>query len=130
MRRQSHSSIESPTSPTDPEKALHEHQEKRAVTVLHDIEKDMEKQREQHRAAADNLSNASETAPLRHAVASGRPDTATLVAAAIKSTSASQRVLVAACGPPSLMKTVRNTTARCIRGDGPGVELHCEQFGW
>lgn len=107
------------------EKPTVETLEKPKTTVIHDIEKDMER----HHDAASNT-NVSETAPLRHAISSGRPDTATLIQAAVRSTTPNQRILVAACGPAGLMKVVRNTTAKCIRGDGPGVELHCEQFGW
>ncbi len=88
---------------------------------------DVEKDGERHH---NDSESSNETTPLRHAVSSGRPDTATLVLNAVRSTPAEQRVLVAACGPAGLMKVVRNTTAKCIRGDGPGVELHCEQFGW
>lgn len=65
-----------------------------------------------------------------HEVRAGRPDAATLIRDAVSSTPADGRVLVAACGPDGLMRVVRNTTASLIRGDGPGVELHCEQFGW
>lgn len=65
-----------------------------------------------------------------HEIKAGRPDTATLIREAVSSTPAQGRVLVAACGPDGLMRVVRNTTASLIRGDGPGVELHCEQFGW
>lgn len=65
-----------------------------------------------------------------HEIKTGRPDTATLIREAISSTPAQGRVLVAACGPDGLMRVVRNTTASLIRSDGPGVELHCEQFGW
>ncbi|KAJ4419243.1 hypothetical protein N0V82_005046 [Gnomoniopsis sp. IMI 355080] len=65
-----------------------------------------------------------------HPVLPGRPDTATLIREAVSSTPATGRVLVAACGPAGLMRTVRDVTASLIRGDGPGVELHCEQFGW
>lgn len=65
-----------------------------------------------------------------HAIKPGRPDTATLIREAVSSTPATGRVLVAACGPAGLMTTVRDVTASLIRGDGPGVELHCEQFGW
>lgn len=60
----------------------------------------------------------------------GRPDTASLIREAVQSTPQNQRVLVAACGPNGLMRVVRDTTASLISGDGPGVELHCEQFGW
>lgn len=65
-----------------------------------------------------------------HAIKPGRPDTVTLIREAVSSTPATGRVLVAACGPAGLMTTVRDVTASLIRGDGPGVELHCEQFGW
>ncbi|KAI5923191.1 ferric reductase NAD binding domain-containing protein [Camillea tinctor] len=60
----------------------------------------------------------------------GRPDTEMLIKEAINSVGKDQRVLIAACGPAGLLKVVRNTTAGCIRVDGPAVELHCEQFGW
>lgn len=66
----------------------------------------------------------------RDVLKSGRPDTATLIREAVRSTPPNQRVLVAACGPDGLMRVVRDTTASLISGDGPGVELHCEQFGW
>jgi hypothetical protein len=65
-----------------------------------------------------------------YAVKSGRPDAASLVRDAVKTTPHNQRVLVAACGPDGLMRIVRDTTAKLIVGDGPAVELHCEQFGW
>ncbi|OAA66606.1 Ferric reductase, NAD binding protein [Niveomyces insectorum RCEF 264] len=81
-------------------------------------------------AAAASDTNVSESLPLRHSFSSGRPDAATVIQNAVQSTASSQRVLVAACGPPALMKVVRNATAKCITSDGPGVELHCEQFGW
>lgn len=64
------------------------------------------------------------------AIKAGRPDTATLIREAVLSTPTTGRVLVAACGPHTLMRTVRDTTASLIRGDGPAVELHCEEFGW
>ncbi|KAF2967632.1 hypothetical protein GQX73_g5931 [Xylaria multiplex] len=60
----------------------------------------------------------------------GRPDVEALIREAVASTSTDQRVLIAACGPNNLVDTVRNTTASCIRVDGPSVELHIEQFGW
>ena len=59
-----------------------------------------------------------------------RPDVADLVRSSIEATAADKRVLVMGCGPEGLMKCVRDTTASCIRSDGPSVELHCEQFGW
>jgi hypothetical protein len=67
---------------------------------------------------------------LHHAVTRGRPDAATLIREAVDATPRHRRVLVAACGPAGMMRAVRDTAADCIRPDGPGVELHCEQFGW
>jgi hypothetical protein len=40
------------------------------------------------------------------------------------------RIVVAACGPESLMETARRTVARCIKADGPHLDLHCQQFGF
>ena len=59
-----------------------------------------------------------------------KPDVASLVRGAVASTDSSQRVLVMGCGPEALMSAVRQGTADSIKVDGPGVELHCEQFGW
>ncbi|KAL8363529.1 hypothetical protein RB601_009343 [Gaeumannomyces tritici] len=83
-------------------------------------------------AASQSGASASTAAalPLRHAVTAGRPDASQVIRAAVAETPAHQRVLVAVCGPGSLVKVVRDTTAACIRGDGPGIELHCEKFGW
>lgn len=60
----------------------------------------------------------------------GKPDVAVLIQSIVAETPVEKRVLVLGCGPDGLMATVRNTTADCIRSDGPGIELHCEQFGW
>lgn len=60
----------------------------------------------------------------------GRPDIEAAVRQAILSVGKDQKVLIAACGPTGLISKVRNTTASCIKVDGPSVELHCEQFGW
>ncbi|KPM34660.1 hypothetical protein AK830_g11918 [Neonectria ditissima] len=59
-----------------------------------------------------------------------RPDVAALIKAGIEGVPGNQRVLVMGCGPQSLTTTVRNATAECVRAKGPGIELHCEQFGW
>ena len=59
-----------------------------------------------------------------------RPDVSALIRRAVDETPAHKQALVLGCGPHALMKQVRNTTADCIRSDGPSVELHCEQFGW
>ncbi|KAI1737075.1 ferric reductase NAD binding domain-containing protein [Xylaria scruposa] len=60
----------------------------------------------------------------------GRPDIEACVREAITAVPKDKRIFIAACGPSGLVDTVRNTTAGCIRVDGPSVELHCEQFGW
>ena len=60
----------------------------------------------------------------------GRPDTESLIREAVQSVAKDQRVLIAACGPTSLIEEVRDTAASCIQANGPAVELHCEQFGW
>ncbi|KAF7540943.1 hypothetical protein G7Z17_g12064 [Cylindrodendrum hubeiense] len=59
-----------------------------------------------------------------------RPDITTLIKAGIEGVPSNQRVLVMSCGPQTLTTTVRNATADCVQPDGPGVELHCEQFRW
>ncbi|KAJ6789407.1 hypothetical protein PWT90_03637 [Aphanocladium album] len=59
-----------------------------------------------------------------------RPDVPAMIRGVVTESARHQSVLVMGCGPSSLMTQVRNTTAECIRTDGPTVELHCEQFGW
>ncbi|KAK4100057.1 hypothetical protein N658DRAFT_516945 [Parathielavia hyrcaniae] len=90
-------------------------------------------------AITDNTTNAATTDASvatttrtfeEHPIKAGRPDVASLIRAAVWATPRDRRVLVAACGPDGLMRVVRDTTARLIVGDGPAVELHCEQFGW
>lgn len=81
-------------------------------------------------ATAYSAAGSSTADEHRDVLKPGRPDTASLIREAVQSTSQHQRVLVAACGPNGLMRVVRDTTASLISGDGPGVELHCEQFGW
>lgn len=63
-------------------------------------------------------------------IAYERPDVDLLIRSAVNKTATEKSVLVMGCGPDALMAQVRNTAASCIRTDGPGVELHCEQFGW
>ncbi|KAI5855005.1 ferric reductase NAD binding domain-containing protein [Durotheca rogersii] len=63
-------------------------------------------------------------------IIAGRPDTETEIKNAVQSLTKNQRVLIAACGPDSLTTVVRNVAASCISVNGPGVEVHCEQFGW
>ncbi|KAL5086977.1 hypothetical protein Trisim1_008540 [Trichoderma cf. simile WF8] len=82
----------------------------------------------------DSTQNAGPIEVQTHAYQSsikrGKPDVAVLIQSIVAETPVEKRVLVLGCGPDGLMATVRNTTAACIRSDGPGIELHCEQFGW
>ncbi|KAJ9156570.1 Ferric/cupric reductase transmembrane component 2 [Pleurostoma richardsiae] len=143
----SSSDAQSPVSPTsgDVEKALAEAglplPPRAAATPLRDLsnkssnidEKAVLETAEARGGAQPAAVGSSETlAPPRagHPVTAGRPDAATLITEAVRDTPQGQRVLVAACGPDGLMRVVRDAAARCIRGDGPAVELHCEQFGW
>ncbi|KAK7423746.1 hypothetical protein QQX98_000936 [Neonectria punicea] len=41
-----------------------------------------------------------------------------------------ERVLIAGCGPPGLMKDIKTVAGRCIRTNGPSIDIHCEDFGW
>ncbi|KAK7746353.1 hypothetical protein SLS53_002312 [Cytospora paraplurivora] len=106
-----------------PSRPIHGHDEK---ALEHGI---VPATSEDSMATAYSLASAGST-QLHRDIKAGRPDTAALIREAVSSTPSHQRVLVAACGPDGLMRVVRDTTASLIRGDGPGVELHCEQFGW
>ncbi|VBB80535.1 Putative Ferric reductase transmembrane component [Podospora comata] len=106
-----------PLGDRDPEKEMHEA-----------IETHVEHQ--SSRLSGKEIVTSASAHRFEHPIKEGRPDAASLIRDAVNSTPANQRVLVAACGPHGLMRVVRDTTARLIQGDGPGVELHCEQFGW
>lgn len=86
--------------------------------------------REKGMKSADTIETAENTEGFSVPVSFGRPDIEGTVREAIISVAKDKRVLIVACGPTGLVDTVRNTTASCIRVDGPSVELHCEQFGW
>ncbi|KAK7741890.1 hypothetical protein SLS62_010901 [Diatrype stigma] len=87
--------------------------------------------REKYAGMSDSEQSSSAAASVRDLpLVYGRPDTEALIREAVRSVPKDQRILIAACGPTSLIEVVRNTTASCIRADGPAVELHCEQFGW
>lgn len=128
------------TTTTEPEKdAITTHHHHHRLDILNSnsdnslrADKDAEKDpaRVARRARRNSASTDDSSRHRGHEVRAGRPDTATLIREVVSSTPASGRVLIAACGPDGLMKVVRNTTASLIRGEGPGVELHCEQFGW
>lgn len=104
-----------------------------------DIEKDLcELENQPTLNAEDSEIENGATSPLEGmpreiegvAVQYQRPDVEAIIRTSIGKTRSDQHVIVLGCGPDRLMKMVRNTTASCIKGDGPSVELHCEQFGW
>jgi hypothetical protein len=120
-------------------------------TLSTDIEREMDKRVQDATAAAVSATAGTRTSVIvanpvptegtitdsdserprrQHRMTAGRPDVAQLIREAVEPTPRHQRVLVAACGPQSLMTIVRDTTARLVKADGPAVELHCEQFGW
>lgn len=104
-----------------------------------DIEKAVPNVTAQPLRSADSVSSGESTAEetesvptnaYENSIKSGKPDVSALIRTEIEETPVENRILVLGCGPDGLMTQVRNTTAACIRSDGPGVELHCEQFGW
>jgi hypothetical protein len=118
------------------------------TTLSSDIDKEMEQRVEDATLAAVSATAGTRTSVIvanppeaqtdtdserprrQHSMTAGRPDVATLIREAVRGVPRNQRVLVASCGPQSLMTIVRDTTASLVRADGPAVELHCEQFGW
>lgn len=59
----------------------------------------------------------------------GRPDIHAAVHRAARECEASQRILVAACGPTGLSNSVRDAVKDCTTINGPGLDLHLEAFG-
>lgn len=60
----------------------------------------------------------------------GRPNIGPLIEETVSQMMADSRILVMGCGPSGLMNLVRDTTASCLHGKAPSVELHTEEFGW
>lgn len=76
-------------------------------------------------------SSASFTLPPGLTLLPDRPDVEAYIREAVSSLGPDKRILIAACGPPLMLKTLRNVSAECIQlKNAPTVELHCEQFGW
>lgn len=61
---------------------------------------------------------------------SGRPDISATISDIFERSEANDRVIVAACGPDSLMQAARRSVANNIKVKGPSMEYHAEQFGW
>ncbi|KAL2187047.1 hypothetical protein L209DRAFT_289886 [Thermothelomyces heterothallicus CBS 203.75] len=131
----------SPAASSDPEKDAHRTAAPAARRPSSGTHGDSEREKEgagetraEHTGLAEKGSLKAAAAGahtfFEHPVKIGRPDAASVIRDAVKTTPRDRRVLVAACGPDGLMRVVRDTTARLIVGDGPAVELHCEEFGW
>ena len=60
----------------------------------------------------------------------GRPDIGAKVHGIVAGTEAHERIIVAACGPDSLMMEARRVVAALVATQDRSVTLHCEQFGW
>jgi Ferric reductase NAD binding domain len=80
------------------------------------------------KAASSSNSSSSPRYPFE--IMSGRPDVVNIVTEIVDRADKNESIAVAACGPDSLMQITRKTVARNIRGEGPSLEFHCEQFGW
>lgn len=63
-------------------------------------------------------------------VAAGRPLITQFITRMVEKADINDRLVVASCGPNTLMQTTRETVADCITTDGPSLELHCQQFGF
>jgi hypothetical protein len=60
----------------------------------------------------------------------GRPDIPALISSIVSQTNKRERIAIAACGPAHMMENIRESAARNIKKDGPGLELFLQQFGW
>jgi len=60
----------------------------------------------------------------------GRPDIQAIISQVIRSASADEAIIVAACGPKKMMVDARNAVAGLTRINGPSITIHTEQFGW
>lgn len=63
-------------------------------------------------------------------IETGRPQIAHFITRMVEEANIDDRLVVASCGPDSLMQATRKTVAGCIKIDGPSLELHCEQFSF
>lgn len=55
-----------------------------------------------------------------------RPSIPALMEALVENADPTKRVIVGACGPESLLETVKSTASKCIRPDGPSFTLYIE----
>ncbi|GAB1316232.1 Ferric reductase NAD binding domain-containing protein [Madurella fahalii] len=96
-----------------------------------DLERAIEARMEHHASGTSKKeATAATTVSWDYLINRGRPDVPSLIRSAVTATPSNQRVLVAGCGPDTLMADVRATAASLMVADGPAVEVHLEQFGW
>jgi hypothetical protein len=60
----------------------------------------------------------------------GRPDISATIRSIVGAREEHERIIVAACGPKSLMRETRVVVGDLVANSGRSVTLHCEQFGW
>lgn len=60
----------------------------------------------------------------------GRPNVFSIISETVASARNTDRVVVAVCGPGSMMADARTSVAENIKVVGPSLELHSEHFGW
>jgi hypothetical protein len=73
---------------------------------------------------------ASSTSESNISMVPGRPDIGAKIQDIVARTEAHKRIIVAACGPDSLMMEARRAVAALMASQDTSVTLHCEQFGW
>jgi hypothetical protein len=48
----------------------------------------------------------------------------------IQAAGSDSRILIASCGPKSLMAAVSAAATQYVTPEGPSIDVHCESFGW
>lgn len=59
----------------------------------------------------------------------GKLDIETVVSDAVLSTGSDKRILLATCGPKTLMDAVRDSVDMHCRKTSSSIDVHCEDFG-
>lgn len=66
-------------------------------------------------------------------IKSGRPNVGHLIRRNVEEAAKEERVMVCACGPTGMMRDIQGLVADLLiekGGNGAGVEVHLETFGW
>lgn len=69
-------------------------------------------------------------AGLANLVAYGRPNVHAVIKDAVDGMSPDREVLIAGCGPSTLLNAVRLATRACTTDQSPNIQLHLEELGW